>query len=216
MNGTGDQLLSRARLSGDENGRVRALCHHLYELHDALYGFALPDEAGDVVLDILFLDRLNLFPQLDGFEGILDGHLQSPHIQGFDHVIVSAEFHGCDHRIDILVSGDDDYLHVWVGVLDLTKGVDPAHTGKPDIEKDQVGSGLRHGIDRGLGDGKGLHAVVFTEHHRYPVPDRLLVIDDIYGIFNHAGIIPSQREFPPRILRHPRCSRLPGWSHRGR
>ena len=144
IDGAGDEFLAGAAFAGDQ-GRGVAAGELADDFENVLHGLAAADDAQVVILR--FQQRLvrdDLPHVARGLEGVENDLFEAGHVEGFEEVIVSAQFHRLDGGLGGAVGGHHDDHLLGVDLAKAAERFQAAHAAHADVHDDQVG--LERGI----------------------------------------------------------------------
>ena len=154
-----DELLPRARLAGDEHRRVArrdARDHLEHRLERRVLRLDLRGAADALELRLqqhVLARQPTLLPRAT------HEHVDLRHAIRLRHVVVRAELHRADRRLDGAVAGDDDDLRRIGFGAHLLQHLEPVELGHHDVEqRDVVRFGAQR-LERGATVGDGVHGV---------------------------------------------------------
>jgi len=165
----GDDLFSRAALTGDDNGsfgkgsEVERVVQYLadgFAFSHEVFLDALLQFAGDQ--RIVFREPVHLLlePQKPG--AALQGHIQFVLPEGLAQIVAGPKAHGLDHGVHIAMARDHDYFQSGPFSLDPFQHFDAVHFRQPDVQHHQVkGFSAQYGKCLG-GSPHCVHAVFAT------------------------------------------------------
>ena len=206
VNGLGDQLLARARLAGNQNGRA-AGGHLRHQVQNARHAVAAAHDVREAVALLegpLELGILGLQAPLRNDLGDLDQQLFV--LPRLLNEVVGAAFERFDGNVDRAVGRHHEHRDLAVPLPDVAQHVHPRAVRHHQVEQDQVvvpGFELAQALEAVRGQ---LHRVPFQgEKSLQAFPDVLLVVhyqdsafeDDVGAPIRHA-------------LRHAPLSARPG------
>ncbi len=135
------ELLARTALAGDEY-RVDPGLGDLLDLFQQLFD---SPRFSDYLLLVEFSANLSqivhFLSEPPVFYDIADDDLNFLQIEGFGDVIDGSDLHCRDGSLGCLVRGEHDNGRRDLLIRKLFQYVDPAHSGKRDIQQDYIGSG---------------------------------------------------------------------------
>ena len=199
MDGLGDQLLPRARLALDEDGRIggRGAADHLVDL---LHRGGLADDQLVALLE-LATEPLEVARQTAELHGAADEDLDLVEVERLGQVVIGAALGGLDgigHRV---LRGHDDEERVDMVLACARQHLEAREVRHADVDQRHVVRALTERRERlaAAADGMDSVAVLGTRALAHPA-DRLLVVRDE----DDAG---RRRDFIGWCRRHRRHSR---------
>ena len=154
-----DQLLPRPRLAKDEDSGVaarNALDQRKHRLHwrELCDDFRLRlGQRQPLVKQRVFAGELALFI------GASHHHIDLRHAVGLREVIVRAELHGADRRLDGAVAGNDDDLGRRELLADLPEHLETIHLGHHDVQQRHIERLGPQRVERGAAIGEDRHLI---------------------------------------------------------
>ena len=179
MDGPGGQLLARAALARDQDGRVRG-SDLLDQVEDFAHGPALADdvvEARGVPDRPLEQDVLLAEPPL--FEPVGEDDLQLLDLERLDDVVQGAHLEGLDRLLDAPVGRDHDHRRERMQLLRSGQDLHPVHVRHLDVADEGVILARLDEVEHLGGPRVQSDPVAFLlEHDAEELEDALLVVDD--------------------------------------
>ena len=164
VDGAGDQLLARARLAADEDGRVRArhLEDHLLDRLHLLRG-----------RDDLLVERV------EARERAADGLQKRVALEGLLQVVERAAAQGLFGRVNRAVGGQEDDDDRGVEGEELRQKLDAVHACHLEVGEREVEAPLVRDPQRRLARRRGRHVVALARQYRLQdFALRFLVVND--------------------------------------
>ena len=169
VNQLGHPFLSRARLAGDEHGRI-AGGHPIDQIQQAAEFRAVANEGiAGIRWSQNAIEKIRALAERSPLEGPLNANLEFIQRARLHHVIEGADADRFDGGIDGTVSGQHDDLGGGRGGLDGLQGFDPVHRGQVQVEQNDFGFRGGDSLDRLLPRSHRVHFVPettqFAGHH---------------------------------------------------
>ncbi len=135
----GEQLLAGAALA-EEQHRGGGGGHLADRLEDRQHLRALAHQVVEAVLVLEPLaQRARLLHEALPLQGLLEDDLQLLDVDRLAEVVLGAELHRLDRRLDRAVGGHDDDHRLRAHLLDLREQLDPVHARHAQVGEDDVG-----------------------------------------------------------------------------
>ncbi len=155
-----DELLARARLAEDQDGR-RRLAHLAYELEDLLHRGGVAHDLArrvDLVLD-LFLEVGVLGGETLAVERLLDPRLHGAEREGLLDPVEGAYTHGVDGHLGRPVRRHEDHARLRSALAHGAEELDPVEPGHLQVRDEEVVGPLGDASQGGLAVGDTIHLV---------------------------------------------------------
>ncbi len=180
-----EHLLAGAALASDQYCRVQPR-HLLDESHHRAHRHARAHHELLVLRLHLRGERLDAIAQVLPLARVAHQRAQRVVVELLRDVVVRAELHGLDGRLDIGDGRDHDHFDLVALFAHLPQQLQAADARQAYVEQHQVHAVLPQPRQAVLGRRHGHHAVVALENRRERVSHPLIVIDDQDGLLRRG------------------------------
>ncbi len=190
MDGVGDEVLSGAALSGEQDRRRLHVLESPEHLEELPHGGRLTDDRG-VAAGAALAQVVDLCRQAVGLQPLLDRQGDLAQVEGLREVAVRSELRRRDRAVDRAVRREHHDGKVSTGLPNGPDELQPAHARHLQVGQHQVGSVLFDSLEPFLAVAGLDHAIAKCSHVLVDGPtDEFLVVDDEdCGFLTHGWVV---------------------------